>query len=76
LVLIYSLLLFSHKGLEPRAYAAYRNHRGLIWIIITGYKLWNEWSLHAANIDLSERFFGFTGGARVPAQTPSPRHCE
>jgi hypothetical protein len=64
LVLAYTLLLFRHKGREPQAYAAYRQHRVPIWIAIIGYKLWNEWSLHVANIDLSERIFGFTGGAR------------
>ena len=76
LVLAYTILLVRNKGSEEQAYASYRNHFGLIWFIITGYKLWNEWSLHAANIDLSEQVFGFTGGARVPAHTPSPRHCE
>lgn len=73
LVLIYSLLLSRHKGLEPRAYASYQSHRGLIWIIIIGYKLWNEWYLHLANIDLSERIFGVTGGARERGQLHVPR---
>jgi hypothetical protein len=65
-------LLYRHKGREPRAYAAYRQHRGDIWIAIIAYKLWNEWSLHAANIDLSERIFGFTGGARERTPLPGP----
>jgi hypothetical protein len=70
LVLIYTFLLVHHKGLEPQAYASYRKHLGLIWIVIAGYKGWNEWYLHYANIDLSERVFGFTGGARNGIQPP------
>jgi hypothetical protein len=72
LVLIYTFLLFRNRGLEPRAYAAYRRHRDLIWIAIIAYKLWNEWSLHVANIDLSEQVFGFTGGAREPGHARPP----
>jgi hypothetical protein len=71
LVMIYTLLLVRHKGLEPQAYAAYQRHRGLIWMAIIGYKAWNEWSLHVANIDLSERVFGFTGGTREHEQRPT-----
>jgi hypothetical protein len=71
LVLAYTLLLFRHQGREPQAYAAYQKHRSLIWIVIIGYKLWNEWCLHMANIDLSERIFGFTGGARAREQLPA-----
>ena len=63
LVLVYTFLLFSNHGSEERAYAAYRRHLGLIWILIIAYKVWNEWSLHYANIDLSSLLFGFTGGA-------------
>lgn len=65
LVLIYTLLLARHRGKKVPAYAAYREHRGLIWSVIVVYKLWNEWTLHYANIDLSSRLFGFTGGAHV-----------
>lgn len=72
LVLAYTLLLFRHKGREPRAYAAYRRYRVPVWIAVIGYKLWNEWSLHVANIDFSERIFGFTGGAREREQPPAP----
>lgn len=72
LVMIYTLLLARHKGLESQAYAFYRRHRGPIWTIIVAYKLWNEWSLHLANIDLSERIFGFTGGSRERNQIPTP----
>lgn len=72
LVLAYTFLLFRNKGSEELAYASYRKHLGLIWIIISGYKVWNEWYLHYANIDLSSRFFGFTGGAQESVQTPSP----
>jgi hypothetical protein len=64
LVLVYTFLLVRNKGSEAHAYASYRNHFGLIWIMIIGYKVWNEWYLHYANIDLSTRFFGFTGGAQ------------
>lgn len=67
LVMIYSLLLFRQRGQEQQAYAVYQRHRLPIWIIIIAYKLWNEWTLHVANIDLSERIFGFTGGARGAA---------
>ena len=71
MVLSYTLLLFRHKGREPQAYVAYRRHRGPIWIAIIAYKVWNEWCLHSANIDLSERVFGFTGGARERNQRPA-----
>jgi hypothetical protein len=64
LVLAYTFLLWRSKGSEERAYAAYRNHLGLIWTLIIAYKLWNEWYLHYANIDLSSRVFGFTGGTQ------------
>lgn len=74
LVLVYTFLLFRHQGREPQAYAAYRRHFVPIWIAIIAYKLWNEWSLHVANIDLSERIFGFTGGAK--ARGPSPCHVD
>jgi hypothetical protein len=63
LVLVYTFLLFRHHESEERAYASYRKHLGLIWILIVAYKVWNEWYLHYANIDLSSLFFGFTGGA-------------
>jgi len=63
LVLIYTFLLFRHQGREPEAYAAYQRHKTPIWIAIITYKLWNEWSLHVANIDLSERIFGITGAS-------------
>ncbi len=72
LVLAYTLLLARHQGREAQAYAAYRQYRGPIWIAIIAYKLWNEWSLHVANTDLSQRVFGFTGGARERGQPPAP----
>jgi hypothetical protein len=62
LVMTYTLLLAFSKGQESRAYATYRQHRGLIWSAIIVLKVWNEWVLHVANIDLSERLLGFTGG--------------
>jgi hypothetical protein len=66
LVLVYTFLLRRHKGSESRAFASYRKHLALIWLIIIGYKAWNEWYLHYANIDLSSRLLGFTGGSRHP----------
>jgi len=61
LMLIYVLLIFKQKS-EAKAYLTYRKHMVLIWIIVIAYKLWNEWYLHLANIDLSTLFFGFNGG--------------
>lgn len=61
LVMAYALLIFK-KGSELGAYQSYRRHLVLIWAIILIYKVWNEWYLHLANIDLSTLFFGFTGG--------------
>lgn len=61
LMLIYVLILFRKKS-EEKAYAVYKKHRILIWTIVLAYKLWNEWYLHLANIDLSLLIFGFNGG--------------
>lgn len=61
LVMAYSLIIFK-QGSEAKAFQTYRRHFKLIWAIVIGYKLWNEWYLHYANIDLSLFFFGFTGG--------------
>lgn len=61
LIMIYALILFRKKS-ESKAYEVYKKHFLLIWTIIIVYKLWNEWYLHFANIDLSLLFFGFTGG--------------
>lgn len=61
LMLIYTLILFQQKS-EEKAYTVYKKHIILIWAIILIYKIWNEWYLHFANIDLSLLFFGFTGG--------------
>lgn len=61
LLLIYVLLIFKHKN-EKLAYFTYRKHLILVWTIVVGYKLWNEWYLHFANIDLSTLLFGFNGG--------------
>lgn len=61
LMMIYTLLVFKQKS-EEKAYATYKKHFILIWIIILAYKIWNEWYLHLANIDLSQFFFGFSGG--------------
>ena len=61
LVMAYTLLIFLKKGSLTKAHASYQKHFKLVWAIIIGYKLWNEWYLHWANIDLSMLFFGFTG---------------
>lgn len=61
LVMTYSLIIFI-QGSEKKAFRVYKRHFILIWLIVIGYKLWNEWYLHFANIDLSLMFFGFTGG--------------
>ncbi|MEK7521431.1 MAG: hypothetical protein AAB599_01355 [Patescibacteria group bacterium] len=61
LVMVYSLILFK-QGNEEKAYKTYKKHFILVWGIILAYKLWNEWYLHFANIDLSTFFFGVSGG--------------
>lgn len=61
LVMAYSLIIFK-QGSETKAFQTYKRHFKLIWTIVIGYKLWNEWYLHFANIDLSLLLFGFTGG--------------
>lgn len=61
LMMIYALILFKHKS-ETKTYATYKKYFILIWTIVLGYKIWNEWYLHFANIDLSLLLFGFTGG--------------
>lgn len=62
LMMIYALILFKQKD-EKRTYITYKKHIILIWAIVLIYKIWNEWYLHFANIDLSLLFFGFTGGS-------------
>jgi hypothetical protein len=61
LMMAYALILFKLKS-EDKTYAFYKKHLIKIWTIVLLYKLWNEWYLHFANIDLSLLFFGFTGG--------------
>jgi hypothetical protein len=61
LIMAYALLLFKNRGDEEKTYASYKKHFILIWAIIIAYKLWNEWYLHFANIDLSTLFFGLDG---------------
>ncbi|OGM19099.1 hypothetical protein A2686_00880 [Candidatus Woesebacteria bacterium RIFCSPHIGHO2_01_FULL_38_10] len=61
LIMTYTLLLFKLKS-EKKAYKTYKNYLKLIWGIIFAYKIWNEWTLHFANVDLSKKFLGFTGG--------------
>ena len=62
LLLIYTLLIFKNKS-EDKAYKTYKKHWKIVWGIVLAYKIWNEWYLHFANIDLSLLFFGFTGGS-------------
>ena len=62
LVLIYTLFLFKTKS-EAKSYALYKKHFKLVWGIILAYKMWNEWYLHFANIDLSSIFLGINGGS-------------
>lgn len=62
LMLIYTLLIVKNRS-EKKAYAVYKKHLFLIWVIILVYKVWNEWYLHYANIDLSTIFLGINGGS-------------
>ncbi len=62
LAIIYVTLIAFHKS-EEKAYTMYKKHKLLIWSIILLYKMWNEWYLHFANIDLSTMIFGLNGGA-------------
>ncbi len=55
LFMIYSLLVFRDEG---KAHERYRRHWLLIWSIVVVYKMWNEWNIHVARIDLSQLFFG------------------
>lgn len=61
LVMAYTFLLFKFKS-EKKAYASYKKHLVLIWAIIIGYKVFNEWYLHFANFDMSTVLFGLNGG--------------
>ena len=61
LMMIYALILFKQKS-EKKTFEVYKKYFILIWAIVIIYKVWNEWYLHFANIDLSLLFFGFTGG--------------
>lgn len=60
LLMIYTLILFVNKGNESKAFLFYKKHQLIIWLVILGYKIWNEWYLHVANIDLSQFFFGIS----------------
>ena len=55
LFMIYSLLLFREQA---SAGDRYRRHRVAIWLLIVAYKMWNEWNIHVARIDLSEAILG------------------
>ncbi len=60
-LLIYTVLVFKFRN-DKDAYAFYKKHLIIIWSVVLIYKIWNEWYLHFANIDLSTIFFGFNGG--------------
>ena len=55
LFMIYAFLRFRD---ERTAHDRYREHRLLVWSIVVVYKMWNEWNIHIARIDLSELLFG------------------
>jgi len=61
LLLIYTVILFKFKK-DDKAHEFYRKHIFIVWAIVLVYKIWNEWYLHFANIDLSTIFFGINGG--------------
>lgn len=60
-MIAYALILVIKKD-EDKAYKTYKKYFFLVWLIVIAYKLWNEWYLHFANIDLSTIFFGINGG--------------
>jgi len=60
LMLVYVSIMFVQKT-EEKTYAVYMKYLWLWWAIIIGYKLWNEWYLHYANIDLSTLLLGING---------------
>lgn len=60
LMLVYVLIVFRKKS-EKLAYQVYKKHFKIVWAIVIVYKLWNEWYLHLANIDLSTLLFGING---------------
>lgn len=62
LMMVYALILFKQKD-EKKTYLVYKKYIILIWAIVLIYKIWDEWYLHFANIDLSLLFFGLTGGS-------------
>ncbi len=59
-LLVYTFLMWRAKG-ESGAYGMYQKHKIPIWVGIIAYKMWNEWYLHFANIDLSTLLFGVSG---------------
>jgi hypothetical protein len=60
LFMIYALVLFVKKS-EVKAFVVYKKYWWVVWGIVLAYKLWNEWYLHLANIDLSIMIFGIDG---------------
>ena len=60
LLMAYTLILLFKKS-DEETYKTYRRHIVLVWVMVIAYKVWNEWYLHLANIDLSTFFFGING---------------
>lgn len=60
LLMAYTLILLFKKS-DEATYKTYKKHIVLVWGIVIAYKVWNEWYLHLANIDLSTFFFGING---------------
>lgn len=53
LFMIYAFLLWKYKD---KAFAVYKKHILPIWIIIISYKMWNEYNIHIARTDLSDKY--------------------
>jgi hypothetical protein len=51
LFLAYATIAFFK---ETNAYAFYQKHKIIIWAVVIGYKLQDEWITHIANVDRSE----------------------
>lgn len=58
LFMVYSFIVFKQKD-DDKGFLWYRKHIVPLWIGIIAYKMWNEWNIHVARIDLSQFFFGF-----------------
>lgn len=60
LLLIYTAIWLK-VGSETQAFRVYKKYWWQIWLLVVAYKVWNEWYLHFANIDLSQYLFGING---------------